>query len=89
MSSFIRDLYYSDLCGANKFLNLSDKGIFAANRRENIYNKLAGHIEKSDLTLLDEYIKNTDIVTSEELLHAYVSGMKDLIRLIASVFDMQ
>ena len=89
MDSFIKELYLSDLCGAFKSFKHSLKGNAAINRQEAIYNKLASHIEKSDLALFEEYLDNAAEVKSEELFHAYVSGMKDFIRLIISIFDEQ
>lgn len=87
MDSFVRELYLSDFCGTFKSFKHSLKGNAAINRQEAIYNKLASHIEKSDFALFEEYLEKAAEVKSEELFHAYVSGMKDFIRLIISVFD--
>lgn len=89
MNSFVKELYLSDLCGAIKAFKHSDEGISAICKQESIYKKLESHLEKSDLALFEEYLDNAAEVKSEELFHAYVSGMKDFIRLIISVFDEQ
>ena len=87
MNNFIRELYNSEICEVNRCHNLSMKGKAAANKQENIYNKLSSSLEKNDLNLLEEYIDAGFIIRSEELFHAYVSGMKDFIRFITSVLD--
>lgn len=87
MDSFVRELFLSDLCGAIKAFKHSDESISAVSKQESIYNKLASHLEKSDIDLFEEYLDNAAVVKSEELFHAYVSGMKDFIHLIISVFD--
>ena len=89
MRDFIRELYLSELSEASRAHFLTPKGCAAANRQDNIYKKLSGCLEKSDLDLFEEYINSGVIIRSEELFHAYVSGMKDFIRLLASVFDEQ
>ncbi len=85
MDSFIRELYLSDLCGAYKAFKHSDESISAISKQESIYNKLASHLEKSDLALFEEYLDNAAVVKSDELFHAYVSGMNDFIHLIIGV----
>lgn len=87
MKDFIRKLYHSELSETSRSHILTPKGCNAANRQDNICDKLSGSLEKSDLDLFEEYINAGTIVRSEELFHAYVSGMKDFIRLLASVFD--
>ena len=87
MRDFIKELYLSELSETSRSHILTAKGCAAANRQDNIFDKLSGSLEKSDLDLLEEYINAGTIVRSEELFHAYVSGMKDFIRLIISVFD--
>lgn len=89
MRDFVRELYLSDLCGACEAFKHSEECHSALNKQENIYNKLASSIEKSDFKLFEEYLDNAAVVKSEELFHAYVSGMKDLLRLLISVFDEQ
>ncbi len=89
MRDFIRELYHSDLSETSRAHFLTTKGCNAANRQDNIYDKLSKSLEKSDFDLFEEYINSGVIVRGEELFHAYVCGMKDFIRLIASVFDEQ
>lgn len=89
MRDFIKELYHSELSEASRAHFLTPKGSAAANRQDNIYDKLSNNLEKSDLDLFEEYINSGAIVKSEELFHAYVSGMKDFIHLIISVFNEQ
>ena len=87
MRDFIKELYHSDLSETSRSHILTPKGCAAANRQDNIYDKLSNSLEKSDLDLFKEYINSGVTVRSEEILHAYVSGMKDLLRLFISIFD--
>lgn len=89
MRDFIRELYHSDLSETSRSHILTPKGCAAANRQDNIHERLSNSLEKSDLDLFEEYINLGITVRSEEIFHAYVCGMKDFIRLIASVFDEQ
>ncbi|MDE7288372.1 MAG: hypothetical protein K2N71_02555, partial [Oscillospiraceae bacterium] len=61
------------------------ESISAISKQESIYNKLTSHLEKSDIDLFEEYLDNAAVVKSEELFHAYVSGMKDFMHLILGI----
>ena len=47
MNNFIRELYNSEICEVSRYHNLSMKGKAAANKQENIYNKLSSSLEKT------------------------------------------
>lgn len=87
MSSFIREIYFSDLCGANKHFDLSEEAEEARKASKKLYESIREEFDKKELDLFDKYIEETQIVKDKEIFHAYVSGMKDFIRLIISVFD--
>ena len=87
MSSFIRELYFSEICGANKHFEFTEEASETYKARQRLYERIREEFGKKELDLFDKYIDETQIVKDEEILHAYVSGMKDFIRLIISVFN--
>ena len=89
MNSLIRELYYSEICGANKHFEFAEEAGEAYKARQRLYESIAEQFNKDELSLFEKYVEETQIVRDEEIFHAYVSGMKDLLRLFASVFDEQ
>lgn len=89
MRDFIRELYESEVSETSRPHKLSKNGNHAVIVQENICTKLENTLKDKDLELFEDYLNEGVIVRSEELFHAYVSGMKDLLRLLISVFDEQ
>lgn len=89
MRDFIRELYESEISETSRVHRLSETGNRALNVQESICTKLENTLKDKDLELFEDYLNEGVIVRSEELFHAYVSGMKDLLRLLISVFDEQ
>lgn len=89
MRDFIRELYESEISETSRPHKLSKTGRHSLNVQENICTKLENTLKDKDLELFEDYLNEGVIVRSEELFHAYVSGMKDLLRLLISVFDEQ
>lgn len=89
MRDFIRELYESEISETSRPHKLSKTGRHSLNVQENICTKLENTLKDNDLELFQNYLNEGVIVRSEELFHAYVSGMKDLLRLLISVFDEQ
>lgn len=89
MTSFIKELYHSDVCGASQYHEPSDESRNAGNRQEVIGNTLSKRLDKDDYDLFNEYMHLENIIRSGENFHIYCCGMKDLLRLFISVFDEQ
>lgn len=86
MNSFIRDLYDSELSEVNKKFEYTDEAKGALKDREKAYNKLTEKLCEKDIDLLEDYISAAHIIKDDEIFHAYVSGMKDLLRFAFGAF---
>lgn len=89
MTNFIRDLYESDISAMSKKFVYPDEIREAYNARERLYEKLMKNLDKDNLDLFEKYLGESRDVKDEELFHAYVSGMKDLLSLFMGVFCEQ
>lgn len=87
MRDFIRELYESEISETSRPHKLSKTGRHSLNVQENICTKLENTLKDNDLKLFENYLNEGVIVRSEELFYAYCSGMRDFIRLCASLFD--
>ncbi len=86
MNNFIREFFNSDLCEASKSFELSETVYSTSKACEAMYKKLEENLSKEDFNLLEEYIDAKNIVSSEETFHAYVSGMRDIMRFVIGAF---
>lgn len=86
MSEFIRKFYDSDMCEARKDFIFSDEARAEMKLREKLYKKLEENLSRDNLELLEKYLDTYSIVRDDELFHAYVSGMRDLIRFTTGIF---
>lgn len=86
MNDFIREFYESDMCEASKYYKLSDEVKEAHKVREKLYENLTKKLDKDELDLFEKYIDESQIVKNEEMFHAYVSGMRDIVRFAVGVF---
>ena len=86
MSDLLREFYDSDMCEANHSFKLSEEGESALAIREDVYRQLEKNLDKEDFELFKRYINTNDLIWSEEVFHAYVGGMRDLIRFAAGIF---
>lgn len=86
MSNLLREFYGSEMCEASHSFKLSEEGESALAIREDVYRQLEKNLGKEDFELFKRYINTNDIVWSDELFHAYVGGMRDLIRFTAGIF---
>ncbi|MDE5991741.1 MAG: hypothetical protein K2G87_01685 [Oscillospiraceae bacterium] len=86
MSDLLREFYGSDMCEASHSFKLSEEGESALAIREDVYKQLEKNLNKEDFELFERYINTNSIVWSEEVFHAYVGGMRDLIRLATGIF---
>ncbi|MDE6598649.1 MAG: hypothetical protein K2K34_01040 [Oscillospiraceae bacterium] len=86
MNEFIRKFYDSDMCEARKGIIFSDEARAEMKLRERLYEKLEENLNEDNLELLEKYLDTYSIVRDDELFHAYVSGMRDLIRFTAGIF---
>lgn len=86
MKSFIRAFYETDLCEAAKPFEMSEEARSASISSERIHKKLMENLSEENAALLEEYFDTNNIVRDEEIFHAYVSGMRDIIRFITGVF---
>lgn len=87
MRDFVRELYESEISETSRVHRLSETGNRSLNVQENICTKLKNTLKDKDLELFENYLNEGVIVRSEELFYAYCSGMRDFIRLCASLFD--
>lgn len=86
MSDLLREFYGSDMCEASHSFKLSEEGNGALAIREDVYKQLEKNLSKEDFELFERYINTNGIVWSEEVFHAYVGGMRDLIRFASGIF---
>lgn len=86
MNEFIRKFYDSDMCEARKGIIFSDEAKYEIASRERLYKKLTENLDKDNLELLEKFLNTYSIVRDDELFHAYISGMRDLIRFTAGIF---
>lgn len=86
MSDLIREFYDSELCEASRGFELSEEGAEALKICDGIHKTLERNLGKDDLELFERYINTNDIVWNEEVFHAYLSGMRDLIRFASGIF---
>lgn len=86
MSELIKEFYDSELCEASRSFELSEEGSEALKIRDDIYKQLEKNLSKENLDLLERYLDLNGIVSNEEIFHAYVGGMKDLIRFASGIF---
>ena len=86
MNSFIREFFYSDFCEASKSFELPESVESTSKACEKMYKKLEANLSKEDFSLLEEYLDGKNIVNSEEVFHAYVSGIRDIMRFVIGAF---
>lgn len=89
MSSFVREFYDSEMSGTNKKFEYPDEVKEAYNAREKLYYKLTEKLNKDERDLFEKYIDENHIVKDEEIFHAYVSGMRDIVRFAVGAFTEQ
>lgn len=86
MSELIKEFYDSEMCEASRSFKLSEEGKEALKIRDDIYEQLEKNLSKENLDLLERYLDLNDVVNNEEIFHAYIGGMKDLIRFASGIF---
>lgn len=86
MSELIKEFYDSELCEASRSFKLSEEGKEALKIRDDIYEQLEKNLSKENLDLLERYLDLNGVVNNEEIFHAYIGGMKDLIRFASGIF---
>ncbi len=86
MSELIKEFYDSELCEASRSFELSEEGKEALKIRDNLYEQLEKSLSKKDLDMLERYLDANGILSNEEIFHAYIGGMKDLIRFASGIF---
>lgn len=86
MSNFIREFFDSDFCEASKSFELPEPVYSTSKSCDRIYKKLEENLSKENFALLEEYIDAKNIVNNEEIFHAYVSGMRDIMRFMIGAF---
>lgn len=86
MNEFIRKFYDSDMCEARKGIIFSDEARYEIASRERLYKKLKENLSTDDFELLEKYLDTYSLVRDDELFHAYLSGMRDLVRFTAGIF---
>lgn len=86
MNNLIRKFYDSDLCEAGKDLTFSEEAEKELQSRKILRKRLEDKLDNDGVELLTEYLDACGIVRDEEIFHAYVSGMRDIIRFITGVF---
>lgn len=86
MSELIKEFYDSEMCEASRSFKLSEEGKEALKIRDDIYEQLEKNLSKENLDLLERYLNLNGVVSNEEIFHAYIGGMKDLIRFASGIF---
>ena len=89
MSELIKEFYDSELCEASRSFELSEEGKEALKIRDDIYEQLEKNLSKENLDLLERYLNLNGVVNNEEIFHAYIGGMRDLIRFASGIFMQQ
>ena len=51
-----------------------------------LFRSLEKSLSKKDLDMLERYLDANGILSNEEIFHAYIGGMKDLIRFASGIF---
>ncbi len=82
MSELIKEFYDSE----SRSFKLSEEGKEALKIRDDIYEQLEKNLSKENLDLLERYLDLNGVVNNEEIFHAYIGGMKDLIRFASGIF---
>ncbi len=85
MSELIKEFYDSEMCEASRSFKLSEEGSKALKIRDDIYEQLEKNLSKENLDLLERYLDLNGVVNNEEIFHAYIGGMKDLIRFASGI----
>ncbi len=85
MSELIKEFYDSEMCEASRSFKLSEEGKEALKIRDDIYEQLEKNLSKENLDLLERYLDLNGVVNNEEIFHAYIGGMKDLIRFASGI----
>ena len=86
MDSFIRELYESDISAVNKNFAFSEEGKIALQTRDKLHKKLEEILREEKGCLLQDYDDADHIVRDDELFHAYVSGIRDIVRFAVGAF---
>lgn len=86
MSDLIREFYDSELCEASRGFELSEEGTEALKLRDDIHKTLEKKLSEEDMDLLERFLNANSIVWNEEIFHAYIGGMRDLIRFASGIF---
>lgn len=86
MNSFIRKFYDSNMCEAGKDFVFSEETENELRSRITLRKRLEEKLDKDGLELLAEYLDTYSIVKDEEIFHAYVCGMKDMVRFVLGAF---
>lgn len=86
MNDLIREFYDSELCEASRSFKLSEEGASALAIRDGVHKELEEKLGKEELELFERYIDTNGIVSNEEIFHAYIGGMRDLIRFASGIF---
>lgn len=89
MSSLIREFYDSEMCEAGKDFSFSEETEKELQSRRILHKRLEDKLDSDGVELLTEYLDACSIVKDDEIFHAYCCGMRDFIRLLASLFDGQ
>ncbi len=86
MNDLLREFYDSELCEASRGFDLSEEGKEALEIRDNLHETLEKNLSEEDFDILEKFLNANSIVWNEEIFHAYVGGMKDLIRFASGIF---
>lgn len=86
MNNLIRELFDSDMCEARKNFAFTEEARYELKRRESLYGELREKLGEEELELFDKYLDTYGIVDDDVIFHAYVSGMRDLIRFASGIF---
>ena len=73
------------MCEASRSFKLSEECSKALKIRDDIYEQLEKNLSKENLDLLERYLDLNGVVNNEEIFHAYIGGMKDLIRFASGI----
>lgn len=86
MSELIRKFFDSEMCEARKDFAFTEEARYELKLREKLYGELREKLGKEELELFDKYLDTYSIVRDDEIFHAYLSGMRDLIRFASGIF---
>ncbi len=86
MNELMKEFYDSELCEASRSFELSEEGKEALKIRDDLYEQLEKSLSKKDHDMLERYLDANGILSNEEIFHAYIGGMKDLIRFASGIF---